>query len=1325
MRLRRSNLRFAICNFRAAHQSSNRSGASPSPRSGVALIVTIIMISVITFLTIAFLALSGREKGSVKSATNQTTARLSADQALDRAKVELLTGILASRNPNNFDLLVSTNFINWPGFDPTAVDGLTNVNYTYANGNPLNNADRLLNLANLLYDPRPPVFITNRLAANSQDFRYYRDMNRNGQYDRSGYGPVTNILAGNPFAVVGTNGLFVSNYFVGDPEWIGALERPGLPHSATNKFTHRYAYIAIPAGKTLDVNYIHNQTLAALGGAMDPNGANFFRNQGIGGWELNLAGFLYDLNTNDFHGWGGPYVYNPFTGFPTAGNAFADAAAIYRYRVNGAPNVLNYALPSVAGLYGPNGGNAFQTDMMDGYSSRLPAPFSTNGLSFVSAGYLTDTDNPSLPWVGANHAQAIFTTQDLFDRAKTSKGVVGFDFADRLEMASTNVSTYDRYTYYRLLSQLGTDSAPEDSDKMNLNYVNVGGYPVTNYLRWADTNAVQAAFPGVSASVLFFTNAADRLLREYSANWLASDYGVYTNIFRNDLTFGVTNIPVLVSNQFVYSPAVHRLLQVAANLWDAKPNGRTERGLPTVFRPRFVVRGENIYISDFVEESTFGSIAANTSGRVIIDILATNNPAASIPADGNVLIFGVPPVVGARKGLPNFNEFQIETIFSITRKIQLRRSGGVIDQTNQFYTMSLAMPSAAEFWNSYAANYFPAGGVIVSITNRTTFTMTNDLGINFTRTFVTGDRFTTNNAWPRYRQGESKSLITLMRTNVPFLPTIGYVPGSGFVNATNENSYDVSQNLLMPRWGITISNRVHAMILRQGTDEIIDYVLLGNMVYSTNLTEIIIDPASGTGNAFERLWATNTYPGNPNLLSGRAGIEQQINISLGSENIPPPENEWRQYGNFAPSSPENEITYFRNRYFSASSNGLFNVPFTPTVQFRVPMIWQANDPLVHYNANDLYYQDVSDKVIPIKPPAVITAGVLENIGQVNQRYQPWKLDTDAAVSGGNARDLTLKDSLVTSSDEWQFPTNYLPTVGWLGRIHRGTPWQTVYLKAYDVGGLTNRVNSPTEWVDNVVFRPAAENWARWSGNRILQEGFYSRPVTDRILFDVFTTAVNDNATRGRLPINQSGLAAWSALFSGMVALTNADTDRILAKPIYRPTIIEPAGVYDALDSDTWPALVRLVEGINRTRTNLTLFPNGTFNSLGDILATPELTVASPFLNVKGRFIPIRAIPDTAYEWLPQQMMSLVQLGEPRFVVYAYGQALQPAPDSILVGGTYSGLCTNYAITAEVAARAVVRIEGSPDPTQTSTNLPPQKRYPPRIVVESYNLLPPD
>ena len=38
---------------------------------------------------------------------------------------------------------------------------------------------------------------------------------------------------------------------------------------------------------------------------------------------------------------------------------------------------------------------------------------------------------------------------------------------------------------------------------------------------------------------------------------------------------------------------------------------------------------------------------------------------------------------------------------------------------------------------------------------------------------------------------------------------------------------------------------------------------------------------------------------------------------------------------------------------------------------------------------------------------------------------------------------------MAQSDGWDFPTNKLPNIGWLGRVHRGSPWQTVYMKSRD------------------------------------------------------------------------------------------------------------------------------------------------------------------------------------------------------------------------------------------------------------------------------------
>lgn len=123
---------------------------------------------------------------------------------------------------------------------------------------------------------------------------------------------------------------------------------------------------------------------------------------------------------------------------------------------------------------------------------------------------------------------------------------------------------------------------------------------------------------------------------------------------------------------------------------------------------------------------------------------------------------------------------------------------------------------------------------------------------------------------------------------------------------------------------------------------------------------------------------------------------------------------------------------------------------------------------------------------------------------------------------------------------------------------------------------------------------------------------------------------------------------------------------------------------------------------------------------------PELTDASPYLSLATNSLSFqRGVNDVAYEWLPQQILSLLRSGEPRFVIYAYGQALRPAENSIITtGGQFFGLCTNYQITAEVAARAVVRVEGSPNPADAN-NPNPKRHYPPRLIVESYNYLPPE
>jgi hypothetical protein len=83
--------------------------------------------------------------------------------------------------------------------------------------------------------------------------------------------------------------------------------------------------------------------------------------------------------------------------------------------------------------------------------------------------------------------------------------------------------------------------------------------------------------------------------------------------------------------------------------------------------------------------------------------------------------------------------------------------------------------------------------------------------------------------------------------------------------------------------------------------------------------------------------------------------------------------------------------------------------------------------------------------------------------------------------------------------------------------------------------------------------------------------------------------------------------------------------------------------------------------------------------------------------------------DEVCERLPQQILGLLKCDHtPRFVVYAFGQTLKPAPRGMVASGPFAGLCTNYQIMAESATRAVIRIEGAPNA--------------PQAIIESYNVL---
>src|SRR6184192_3628237 len=82
-----------------------------SKQRGVALVITLIMLSVITVMAVAFLALSRRERASVVHSQATIDAELAASSGLERAKAEILGSIFVQILTNKIPttLIVPTN----------------------------------------------------------------------------------------------------------------------------------------------------------------------------------------------------------------------------------------------------------------------------------------------------------------------------------------------------------------------------------------------------------------------------------------------------------------------------------------------------------------------------------------------------------------------------------------------------------------------------------------------------------------------------------------------------------------------------------------------------------------------------------------------------------------------------------------------------------------------------------------------------------------------------------------------------------------------------------------------------------------------------------------------------------------------------------------------------------------------------------------------------------------------------------------------------------------------------------------------------------------
>ncbi len=644
--------------------------SSYSLRRAVALVVTLILLSVILVVTVALLAISRRERSSVNTAQQLIDAEFMANSALERAKAVVASRILAYTN------MTAGSWgrpMRWPeiapgtGFDPVAGhDGANLIASTSTNS--INPSDYTPGyLASLHFDPRPPVFIATNLNNSPAplDFRYFLDLNRNGKFESNGIFR----LVDNDGKAFGTNRYWHS----GDPEWIGVLENANFPHSSSNRFVGRYAFLVLPAGRALDINSIHNNARAANLTANAGDG--YQRNQGVGSYEINLAAFLADLNVNYWSTAARPYSFDlpaPYGkgNWNGSGVAFDDARALIKYRYAGS----HTGLPTLQQWFGDDRLARIQSflsfDYADWYADDSVGTIIDQVQGRVTGNFDNDVDTGTggaLRWPGVESPNRFHSINDLF-RGKSggiTKAPFYSDFSRNLLSASTNRSTYDRYTYYRLLSQLSTDAGTGPSDRIHLTFKNSEGTNEADFMRWTPTE--------------FFSAVADRLIKETFVGHHTNDFFSPTNmgmrydpvrgplpagafarapVFLTNLvkidSLSVTNIPVYPTNY--YNVALHRLLQVTANLYEANTNrvalpmpaasSSAARYFPTIYRPvfnRFQEGGVvHVVVAGYVEDD--GALMSQPQRWKHIEELATGpfNPGDL------VYVYGVPPIVAAR-----------------------------------------------------------------------------------------------------------------------------------------------------------------------------------------------------------------------------------------------------------------------------------------------------------------------------------------------------------------------------------------------------------------------------------------------------------------------------------------------------------------------------------------------------------------------------------------------------------------------------------------------------------------------------------------------------
>jgi hypothetical protein len=740
--------------------------------------------------------------------------------------------------------------------------------------------------------------------------------------------------------------------------------------------------------------------------------------------------------------------------------------------------------------------------------------------------------------------------------------------------------------------------------------------------------STRAAVPiRLDSPTAFFTNVATRLLK-------------------SELNLDLSQLQVYPTNQ--YTPAVHRLLQITANLYDSTTNRAL--GLapeypycPSVFRPLFrrVANGTNasIVIAGYREVNN-SDMADSSLAPIMIDLDQPSPPLQGFPLYGapflipdrnEPMVSGIPLVIGAKTGFPNFNGFSMQTQVAVSRFLEFRRatvgSNGPVVETNQMYVVGISNAFGLEAWNSYVTNY--PRDLSLSASVYMTAIITNESGaanVLLSNSTVQAASFLIPaNSWSGWTTPQS----AISSMVLPFGTTNGFffLTNSTYVNnppwfIPQTHVFTRGSGLGAPHWWLNLNTRLLFILVDTNADRIVDYVNLSHTEPSLDITAKLgegddaINPGDYRNPANE--WLTNSVGSSSGAVT--YGIINQIQVGLNGT------TDWQNYSQdpYAGLDAESAVDGFRynlgnlgpiypkdvNKVFYKSN--VFYAPFTPYRPIYIHTSWQANDPLVHYTVGDLV-----DRLTFDETNRVDFFSRFPDLGRINNRYSPWG-GNPSHIDPTTDVQMAVKDPGITRSDVWNFPTNQSLGIDWVGRVHRGTPWQTIFLKSTNI---LLQAAGPA---------PSLMTWARWTGNPIMRpnwlhpdilvfDALFTAPTNDWHLVSLLNDFFNTNDIRLLASPNQPAAQAWEALLDGMVVFTNPASGQLTSVTMFSNS----------------PQAALIAEALLNTRASQ---PGQVFLNIGDIVATPELSIASPWLTL-ARNAPIT---DEIVESMPSQLLPLLR-----------------------------------------------------------------------------------